>query len=51
MHGITNKSSIKLSMQRKINWHDDLFMNGKNHQDKTPPDDFKITTLDNPLLS
>ena len=26
-------------------------MNGKNHRGKTPPGDFKITTLKNPLLS
>ena len=29
----------------------DLFMNGKNHQGKTSPDNFKVTTLKNPLLS
>ena len=29
----------------------DLFMNGKNHQDKTPPSEFKVTTLENLLLS
>ena len=26
-------------------------MNGKNHQGKTPPGDFKVTTPENPLLS
>ena len=30
---------------------DNLFTNGENHQDKTPQDEFKITTLENPLLS
>ena len=28
-----------------------LFTNGENHQDKTPPGDFKFTTSKNPLLS
>ena len=28
-----------------------LFTNGKNHQGKTPPDDFKVTTSKNLLLS
>ena len=37
MRGSTNKSPIKLSMQQKINWHDDLFTNGKNLYCKTPP--------------
>ena len=26
-------------------------MNEKNHRDKTPPSDFKVTTPKNPLLS
>ena len=29
----------------------DLFMNGENHQDKTPPGEFKDTTPENSLLS
>ena len=29
----------------------DLFTNGKNHRGKTPPGEFKITTIENPLLS
>ena len=29
----------------------DLFMNGENHRDKTPPSDFKVTTPKNQLLS
>ena len=38
-------------MQQKINWQDDLFMNGENHWDKTPPGDFMVTIPENPLLS
>ena len=34
MHGSTNKSPIKLSMQWKINWHGDLFTNGENLRQK-----------------
>ena len=29
----------------------DLFMNGENHQGKTPPSEFKVTTPENLLLS
>ena len=36
MHGSTNKSPIKLSMQWKINLHDDLFTNGENQHGKNP---------------
>ena len=28
----------------------DLFTNGENHRGKTPPDEFKVTTLENPLI-
>ena len=28
----------------------DLFTNRKNHQSKTPPGEFKVTTPKNPLL-
>ena len=38
-------------MQRKINWHSDLFTNGENLHGKTPPGDFKVTTPENLLLS
>ena len=38
-------------MQRKLNWHGDLFTNGENLQAKTPPGDFKVTTSENSLLS
>ena len=51
MRGSTNKSSIKLRMQRKINWHGDLFTNGENQHGKTPLGDFKVTTPKIPLLS
>ena len=29
----------------------DLFMNGENHRGKTPSGEYKVTTLENPLLS
>ena len=29
----------------------DFFTNGENHRGKTPPGEFKVTTLENPLLS
>ena len=29
----------------------DLFTNGENHRGKTPSGEFKLTTLENPLLS
>ena len=29
----------------------DLFTNGENHQGKTPPGEFQVTTPKNPLLS
>ena len=29
----------------------DLFTNEENHRGKTPPGKFKVTTLENPLLS
>ena len=38
-------------MQRKINWHDDLFINGKNLHGKNSTGDFKVTIPENPLLS
>ena len=36
MRGSTNKSPIKLNMNRKINRHGDLFTNGKNLHSKNP---------------
>ena len=39
-------------MQWKINLTPLIFFtNGENHRSKTPPDEFKITTPENPLLS
>ena len=29
----------------------DLFTNGENHRGKTPSGEFKLTTLENPVLS
>ena len=46
MRGSTNKSPIKLSMQQKINNTVICLRMGK-----TPPDDFKVTTPEIPLLS
>ena len=49
--GSINKSPIKLNaMENKFDTGD-LFRNGENHRGKTPPDEFKVTTLENPLLS
>ena len=49
--GSTNKSPIKLSMQRKINNMVICLQNGKTNTAKTPLGDFKVTTLEIPLLS
>ena len=39
-------------MQRKINLTPLIFFtNGENHRGKTLPDEFKVTTPENPLLS
>ena len=38
-------------MQWKINWHSDLFMNEENLHGKNSIGWFKVTTLDNSLLS
>ena len=51
MRGSIKKSPIKLSMQWKINWHDDLFTNGENLHYKNPIEYFNITTLENLQLS
>ena len=37
-------------MENKIDTGD-LFMNGENHRGKTPLGEFKVTTLENPILS
>ena len=49
MHGSTNKSPTKLNAAENKFDTSDLFTNGKNHQDKTPPGEFKVTTPENPL--
>ena len=49
--GSTNKSPIKLSMQWKINNMVICLRNGKTNTAKTPLGDFKVTTLEIPLLS
>ena len=49
--GSTNKFPIKLSMQRKINNTVICLWIGEINTVKTPPGDFKITTLEIPLLS
>ena len=46
-----NKSPIKLSMQRKINNTVIFLRMEKTYTAKTPPGDFKVTTLEIPLLS
>ena len=51
MRGSTNKSPIKLSMQRKINNTVICLRMGKTNTAKTPSDDFKVTTPEIPLLS
>ena len=38
-------------MQRKLNWYGDLFTNRENLHGKNPTGDFKVTTLENSLLS
>ena len=49
--GSTNKSPIKLSMQRKINNTMICLQMGKTYMAKTSPGDFKVTTPKIPLLS
>ena len=51
MHGSTNKSPTKLNAMKNKFDTSDLFMNGENHQGKTPLGEFKVTTPKNPLLS
>ena len=50
-HDSTNKSPVKLSMQQKINNTVICLRMGKTYTAKTPPGDFKVTTLEIPLLS
>ena len=51
MRDSTNKSSIKLSMQRKIKDTVICLWMGKTYMTKSPPGDFKVTTPEIPLLS
>ena len=51
MRGSTNKSPIKLSMQRKINNMVICLQMGKTNTAKTPPGDFMVTTPEISLLS
>ena len=44
--GSTNKSPIKLNMQQKINNTMICLQMGKTYTAKTPPGDFKVTTLE-----
>ena len=55
-HGSTNKSPTKLNVAEiKFDTGDFVYEWGKpprqNHRGKTPPGEFKVTTLKNPLLS
>ena len=47
----TKKSPTKLNAAKNKFDTGDLFMNGKNHRDKTPLSEFKVTTPENPLIS
>ena len=49
--GSTNKSPIRLSMQRKINNTVICLRMGKTYTAKIQPGDFKVTTTEIPLLS
>ena len=45
------KSPTKLNSAENKFDTSDLFTNGENHLGKTPPGEFKVTTLENSLLS
>ena len=47
----TKKSPTKLNAAENKFDTGDLFTNGENYRGKTPPEEFNITTLENPLLS
>ena len=51
MRGSTNKSPTKLNAAEIKFDTSDLFTNGENHQGKTSPGEFKVTTPESPLLS
>ena len=46
-----NKSPKYLNVAENKFDTGDLFMKGENHRGKTPSSEFKVITLDNPLLS
>ena len=48
---VTQTNHQKLNVAEILFGTGDLFTNGENHQGKTPPDEFKVTMLENPLLS
>ena len=48
---LPKKKKKKLNVAENKFDTDDLFMNRENHRGKTPPGEFKVTTLENPLLS
>ena len=49
--GSTNKSSTKLNATENKFDKGDFFTNGENYRGKISLGKFKVTTLDNPLLS
>ena len=49
-HGSTKKITNKLSVQQKINDPVIYLRMGKTYTAKTPSSDFKVTTLEIPLL-
>ena len=51
MHGSISKSPTKLNAVENKFDKGDLFMNGENHRSKIPLGEFKVTTLENLLLS
>ena len=51
MRGNTNKLPTKLNAAESKFDTGDLFINGENHREKTPPSKFKVTTPENLLLS
>ena len=49
--GNINKSPKYLNVAENKFDTGDLFTKGENHRGKTPPSEFKVITLENPLLS
>ena len=48
--GSINKSPKYLNVAENKFDTGDLFTKGENHRGKTPPSEFKVITLENPLL-